>query len=91
MLSSSVLFVGHSISDIHMRLLFHKLSRIWQTREQGGHRPVSYLYLHRLPTTPPRQQVFSALAGKSYRVALFAGLAGHVRERGMTVATPLPS
>lgn len=46
-LSSSVLFVGYSISDINIRLLFHKLSRIWQAREQGERRPVSYLYLHR--------------------------------------------
>lgn len=46
-LSNSVLFVGYSISDINIRLLFHRLARIWRDRDNGRCRPASYLYLHR--------------------------------------------
>nr|MBF0682259.1 SIR2 family protein [Pseudomonas sp.] len=46
-LGSSVLFVGYSISDINIRLLFHKLARIWDGRQNGARRPASYLFLSR--------------------------------------------
>src|SRR5690606_14844752 len=45
-LSSAVLFVGYSVSDIDIRLLFYKLARIWRDRDYDAHRAASYLFLH---------------------------------------------
>ncbi len=42
-LARSVLFIGYSLSDINLRLLFYRLSRLWE-RFPGGERPRSYLF-----------------------------------------------
>lgn len=46
-LGKSVLFIGYSISDINIRLLFYKLSKIWAHYADPGARPPSYLFTHR--------------------------------------------
>lgn len=46
-LGKSVLFIGYSISDINIRLLFYKLSKIWAHYADPSARPPSYLFTHR--------------------------------------------
>jgi hypothetical protein len=46
LLVNPVLFVGYSISDINIRLLFWKLSKLWQGRRFAAQRPPSYLFWH---------------------------------------------
>lgn len=46
-LARSVLFIGYSLSDIHLRLLFYRLSCIWGRFGTQEHRPRSYLFTHR--------------------------------------------
>ncbi|AOB30438.1 Sir2 family NAD-dependent protein deacetylase [Bordetella sp. H567] len=41
-----VLFVGYSISDINIRMLFWKLAKLWQQPLQASDRPPSYLFWH---------------------------------------------
>jgi hypothetical protein len=45
-LGKSVLFIGYSISDINIRLLFYKLSKIWAHYADPSARPPSYLFTH---------------------------------------------
>jgi hypothetical protein len=42
-----VLFVGYSISDINIRMLFWKLAKLWRTSRGAEDRPASYLVWHR--------------------------------------------
>lgn len=46
-LGSSVLFIGYSISDINIRLLFYKLTKMWSQHALASARPKSYLFTHR--------------------------------------------
>jgi hypothetical protein len=46
-IGKSVLFVGYSISDINIRLLFFKLTKTWSQQPMATHRPVSYLFSNR--------------------------------------------
>jgi SIR2-like protein len=46
-LGNSVLFIGYSISDINIRLLFYKLSKMWSRHALAPARPKSYLFSHR--------------------------------------------
>jgi hypothetical protein len=46
-LGSSVLFIGYSISDINIRLLFYKLTKMWSQHSLTSARPRSYLFSHR--------------------------------------------
>lgn len=41
-----VLFIGYSISDINIRLLFWKLAKLWQPPLDARDRPPSYLFWH---------------------------------------------
>ena len=43
-LGKSVLFIGYSLSDINIRLLFHKLSKIWDSQQYQNCRPKSYIF-----------------------------------------------
>jgi hypothetical protein len=45
-LGRSVLFIGYSLTDINMRLLFHKLTATWRENLQPHLRPKSYLFSH---------------------------------------------
>lgn len=47
LLGSSVLFIGYSIKDINIRLLFYKLTKLWSQRALASARPRSYLFTHR--------------------------------------------
>jgi SIR2-like domain len=40
-----VLFVGYSLSDINVRYLFHKLSKIWKAAGNSTGRPPSYIFM----------------------------------------------
>lgn len=46
-LGKTILFVGYSLSDINMRLLFYKLHRLWQESPYASARPNSYIFLTR--------------------------------------------
>lgn len=41
----SVLFIGYSLTDINVRYLFYKLSRLWESVDNRGARPHSYIFL----------------------------------------------
>jgi SIR2-like domain len=44
-LDKTVLFIGYSMSDIHIRLLLHHLWRTWQRSGYIGDRPKSYIFM----------------------------------------------
>ena len=44
-LGRSVLFVGYSLADINLRLLFYKLTKMWLRSGQAHARPRSYLFM----------------------------------------------
>lgn len=46
-LGSSVLFLGYSISDLNIRLLFYKLTKMWSQHTLATVRPKSYMFTHR--------------------------------------------
>ena len=46
-LGKSVLFIGYSLTDINLRFLFYKLSRLWKSNKGGGVQPRSYVFTHR--------------------------------------------
>lgn len=46
-LGNSVLFIGYSITDINIRLLFYKLTKMWSQHALAPVRPPSYLFTHR--------------------------------------------
>jgi hypothetical protein len=52
-LGKSVLFIGYSLSDINIRLLFYKLTKIW---ESDNGRPISYFYSNR--PNPIQKEIF---------------------------------
>ena len=46
-LGKTVLFIGYSVSDINIRLLFYKLSQMWKYNTQGNVQPQSYVFSHK--------------------------------------------
>ncbi len=56
-LSKAVLFIGYSLSDTNIRLLFHKLSKMWSKYEPSGVRPISYVFSH-MPN-PVQEEILS--------------------------------
>lgn len=46
-LGRSVLFIGYSISDWNVRLMFHKLTKIWNEHSIPSARPRSYLFTNK--------------------------------------------
>ncbi|MBE7373726.1 SIR2 family protein [Pseudomonas lopnurensis] len=56
-LSKAVLFIGYSLSDTNIRLLFHKLSKIWNEHEALGVRPISYVFSHK--PNPVQEEILS--------------------------------
>lgn len=46
-LGKTVLFIGYSLSDINIRLLFYKLSQMWKNNAQGQPQPTSYIFSHK--------------------------------------------
>lgn len=44
-LAKPILFIGYSISDINVRLLLHKLWKLWDKDALRKHQPSSYLFL----------------------------------------------
>lgn len=46
-LGNSVLFIGYSISDINIRLLFYRLTKMWGRHVLASARPRSYLFTNR--------------------------------------------
>ena len=43
-LGKTVLFIGYSLSDINIRLLFYKLSKMWGNDSRGNAQPRSYIF-----------------------------------------------
>lgn len=46
-LGNAVLFIGYSLSDINMRLLFYRLAKMWGDSPLSASRPKSYVFTHR--------------------------------------------
>ncbi len=46
-LGSSVLFIGYSLSDINIRLLFYRLTEMWGSSNLATARPKSYVFTNR--------------------------------------------
>lgn len=46
-LGKTILFIGYSLSDINIRLLFYKLNKLWEESIYSGTRPKSYIFLTR--------------------------------------------
>jgi len=46
-LGKTILFVGYSLADINMRLLFYKLHKMWASSPHSKARPRSYIFLAR--------------------------------------------
>jgi hypothetical protein len=46
-LGNSVLFIGYSITDINIRLLFYRLTKMWGSHALASARPKSYLFTNR--------------------------------------------
>ncbi|KNH47434.1 SIR2 family protein [Pseudomonas lini] len=46
-LGNTVLFIGYSISDINIRLLFYRLTKMWGKHALASARPKSYLFTNR--------------------------------------------
>lgn len=53
-LGKSILFIGYSLSDINIRFIFYKLSKIWEDSGHQDHRPPAFLFTHK---TNPIQEV----------------------------------
>lgn len=43
-LGKSVLFIGYSLTDINLRYLFYKLSKLWKSNKSNGSQPKSYIF-----------------------------------------------
>ncbi|MGN4988096.1 SIR2 family protein [Aeromonas hydrophila] len=56
-LGNSVLFIGYSISDINIRLLFYRLTEMWGRSVLPSARPKSYVFTNR--PNPVAQEVLS--------------------------------
>ncbi|GAB6389502.1 SIR2 family protein [Stutzerimonas marianensis] len=56
-LSKAVLFIGYSLSDTNIRLLFYKLSKMWNEHETLGVRPISYVFSHK--PNPVQEEILS--------------------------------
>lgn len=54
-LGNAVLFIGYSLSDINMRLLFYRLAKAWDDSVLPAARPRSYVFTHR--PNPVAQEV----------------------------------
>lgn len=46
-LGSSVLFIGYSLTDINIRLLFYRLTEMWGSSSLAAARPKSYVFTNR--------------------------------------------
>ncbi|HDS1621893.1 SIR2 family protein [Stenotrophomonas maltophilia] len=46
-LSNSVLFIGYSLTDFNIRLLFYRLTEMWRESPLATARPKSYVFTHR--------------------------------------------
>ncbi|EFA4241322.1 TPA: SIR2 family protein [Escherichia coli] len=56
-LGNSVLFIGYSISDINIRLLFYRLTEMWERSVLPSARPKSYVFTNR--PNPVAKEVLS--------------------------------
>ena len=54
-LGSSVLFIGYSLTDINIRLLFYRLTEMWGRSTLASARPKSYVFMNR--PNPVAQEV----------------------------------
>ncbi len=56
-LGSSVLFIGYSLNDLNIRLLFYRLTEMWERSTLASARPKSYIFTNR--PNPVAQEVLS--------------------------------
>jgi hypothetical protein len=57
-LGRTILFVGYSMSDLHIRLLLHKLAQIWRASGYEKDRPCPFVFM------PARNEVQEAVLGQ---------------------------
>lgn len=57
-LGNAVIFIGYSVSDINMRLLFYRLAKTWDDSVLPATRPKSYVFTHR--PNPVAQEVLGS-------------------------------
>lgn len=57
MLGSSVLFIGYSLNDLNIRLMFYRLTEMWRRSTLASARPKSYVFTNR--PNPVAQEVLS--------------------------------
>jgi hypothetical protein len=51
-----VLFIGYSLSDINVRYLFHRLSKVWKQAGLTAARPDSYIFMSN--PNPVEEEIF---------------------------------
>lgn len=56
LLGKSVLFIGYGLSDINLRILFYKLTKLWQKNSYATTQPKSYIFMHK--PNPVQKLVF---------------------------------
>jgi SIR2-like domain len=56
-LGNSVLFIGYSLNDVNIRLLFYRLTEMWARATLASARPKSYLFMNK--PNPVAQEVLS--------------------------------
>lgn len=56
-LGNSVLFIGYSLNDINIRLLFYRLTEMWGRSTLASARPKSYIFMNR--PNPVAEEVLS--------------------------------
>ncbi len=56
-LGNSVLFIGYSLNDLNIRLLFYRLTKMWKRSTLASARPKSYIFTNR--PNPVAQEVLS--------------------------------
>ena len=56
-LGSSVLFIGYSLNDLNIRLIFYRLTEMWERSTLASVRPKSYIFTNR--PNPVAQEVLS--------------------------------
>ncbi|MCG3703808.1 SIR2 family protein [Aliarcobacter butzleri] len=64
-LGKTVLFIGYSLSDINIRLLFFKLSQLWKENAQGNAQPTSYVFSAR--PNPVQEEIL-----KQWRISMIS-------------------
>lgn len=56
LLDKEVLFIGYSLSDINIRFLFYKFSKLWKTKDKPANKVSAYIFTNKY--NPIQQKIF---------------------------------